>query len=568
MTSSVIEKELTCSICTEILFDPITLLNCLHHNCGACAKQWFSSQQHTAPTCPVCRRLVKGAGVSPIVVSILEDFLKRYPERGRTPEEIEEMRGVWKPGQDVLPATVILGDEVVERRILRPPPMLQRVRAPRSNSDPPPSPHDRQLLLSPRVERTPPPRTPTSPRLPLTRPPPPPGEAILPLPYHHPPRHRPRSPPPQTLPARRPSLPPPVSSTSSLASVLEILQHGTSPIIITCDHCCRRLDSSAHHECSGGCRLFHLCLRCFRAGQTCPSPQHPLTRQQLISSWPRRYLQVGIFCDVCDTWLDEDRNSIARCDSMFWCCKTCNDGAGWNFCTRCIARGWNCTHELEVWTNSRSSATQTQGGTLIRGIPSAAPLGIPSPEDALLSLGYHPWLWTDYATICTLCKLEISPPRDTQWLHCYGCPSGHGDLCTTCFYNLHRTFPSPSRGMHSFYLCPRGHAMAVLAQPGKKVLHRGVFAHAPKPRAPEWLRGRRGVRAVALRGHWPEEQEGEEGVEGERKWGRGQWLCFPKDAELLDVVVAFEEPMGEVEWCWGSYAGVGGLFPRVYVDFT
>ena len=169
--------------------------------------------------------------------------------------------------------------------------------------------------------------------------------------------------------------------------------------------------------------------------------------------------------------------------------------------------------------------------------------------------------------------------------------------------------------------------MAVLARPRQYVLHRGVFAHAPRPRPPEWLRvlGRAPGRAVALRGHWPEEGDddddydggggggggggsgaggggnagggggsaggggggggdmerggdgsgggggggaagnGEEGmVDRGRKWGRGQWLCFPPGAELLDVVSAFEESRGggTVEWCWGSYCGVGGLFPR------
>ena len=130
--------------------------------------------------------------------------------------------------------------------------------------------------------------------------------------------------------------------------------------------------------------------------------------------------------------------------------------------------------------------------------------------------------------------------------------------------------------------------MSVLAQPGKLVLHRGVFAHAPKPRAPEWIvpiaasvgtmsissghsgggGGSGGGRAaVAVRAHWPE--EGDAGEEGERRWGAGQWLCFPRGAEVLDVVVAFGGEGGEgVEWCWGSYAGVGGLFPGECVVFV
>ncbi|KAA8906707.1 hypothetical protein FN846DRAFT_812117 [Sphaerosporella brunnea] len=516
MATSVIEKELTCSICTEILFDPITLLNCLHHNCGACAKRWFSSQPQNPPTCPVCRRPVKGAGVSPIVVSILADFLERFPDRGRTPEEIEDVRSVWKPGDEILP----------------PQPSAPRRGGPRLLA----------RLLSP-----------------------PPEHPVL----LHSPRSRPRSPTVAPVSTRRHDRLPPSPSTPP-SSVLEILQRGTPRIIITCDHCSRRLDSSVHVECFD-CPLFHLCLRCYRAGHSCSSPDHYLVRQRLIESWPRRYLQVGVFCDVCDSWLDEARNGGTRVDAMFWRCTTCNDGRGWALCTRCVQKGWNCTHQLEMWTNDRTASSMTLVRGCIRIPPSSQ---LPEGSDELFtSRGYVPFLFRSIATpACTICKLAISPPN-TQWLHCFGCVDGQADLCTTCFYNLHRTFPSPARGMHCFYVCPRGHSMGIIAQPGKKVLHKGVFAHAPKPRPPEWTVGGRGeeMQAVAIRGHWPEEEE-DEGAEGEvytRKWGRGQWLCFPKGAEILDVVRAFAvDDGGGVEWFWGSYSGVGGLFPGEYVRFV
>lgn len=75
-----------------------------------------------------------------------------------------------------------------------------------------------------------------------------------------------------------------------------------------------------------------------------------------------------------------------------------------------------------------------------------------------------------------------------------------------------------------------------------------------------WIAGERGGERRSEeegRGGWRwEEREERE----RRKWGRGQWLCFPRGAEVVDVVVAFCE--GGREWCWGSYSGVGGLFPR------
>ena len=51
-------------ICTEILYQPLALLDCLHSFCGSCLKEWFTWQstnashtrQATRPfTCPSCR---------------------------------------------------------------------------------------------------------------------------------------------------------------------------------------------------------------------------------------------------------------------------------------------------------------------------------------------------------------------------------------------------------------------------------------------------------------------------------------------------------------------------------
>jgi len=612
-------------ICTEILFDPVTFLNCLHHNCGSCAKRWFSSQAKLSGsfTCPVCRRRVRGAGVSPITVSILADFLQRDPSKDRAAEEKAELRLDYKPGDSVLPEQAATTDTAVHtpleprarlpvastsadiysgvfsrpRTSLFDTRVLQRVQPPRSGDG-----------LAPRGRRTgspsahiaatqPTPRD-NSPALaedfgrlgslsgsPHRQLSPPPEEnieqdAILrtALPRIHPPVYpRLRGP---SLQVRLPTFAP-----SEPVSVLEILERGANSVIITCDHCQRRLDTSAHVECTT-CPLFHVCLRCYRSGRTCiasasDSAAHYLIRQKLIPSWPRRYLQVGIFCDVCDTWIDEDRNGGTKTSSMFWHCQTCNNGC-WTYCMRCVQRGWNCTHELELYSNNRRSSTPHNA--LVRG---GDDFGVAirrpqfqffhdaaeraeSAQNCLRSLGYTPWTWPDYTVTCSICQLPILAPNTR--LHCYECAEGQEDLCTTCFYNLYRYFPSAARSMHSFFVCPRGHAMSVLAQPGKGVLHRGVFAHAPKPRAPEWIMANavRPQQAVAVRAHWPDELDRDSVDDGERKWGWGQWLCFPEKAEIMDVVTAFTEGEGGLvlEWCWGSYAGVGGLFPREWVRFV
>jgi hypothetical protein len=592
-------------------------------------------------------------GVSTTIVSILEDFLSQNPSKERSAEEKAELRLEYRPGGSVLPEHAILTplSPVASSRSRSPPARLrsqdsrpqaamprrlrspsrldgrglQRVRA-ASQSDPfslerpsnsvpshhLPTPHRSPIHPSSRSQ------TPvldlqrvnhspyTSPRLLARLLSPPPEE----LPCTVSPNSRtsiqPRlSPRPAITPrSRSPSLPISLplqsssfdvsSPTSIPSSVLEILQRSQERIIITCDHCHLRLDTSIYLECAG-CPLFHLCLRCYRSGHTCPAPaseryMHYLTRQKLIASWPRRYIQVGIFCDVCDLWIDEDRNNTARMTSMFWHCEICNKGC-WCLCVGCVQRGWNCTHELVLYTNNRlsssaSSSTPSPSSSLIRGgnIGRATSEGRfqvePfSSQEVLREMGYFLWNWSNYSAVCTLCKLSIHSPN--TWLHCFGCPETlGGDLCTTCFYNLHRTFPSQSRSLHSFFVCPRGHPTTVLAQPGKNVIHRGVFAHAPKPRPPEWITARLGgggeviahaKSATAVKGHWPEECDDNGECQEGRKWGRGQWLCFPEAAEILDVVTAFSEQGGSggvMEWCWGSYAGVGGLFPRDFVRFT
>ena len=111
----VLEKELICFICTEVLYQPLTLIDCLHTFCGSCLKEWFSHQQRKASqsrnssssnpyTCPACRATVKDARHDARIATWLEMFLTAHPSRGRSTEEQEEMKALYKPGEDILPA--------------------------------------------------------------------------------------------------------------------------------------------------------------------------------------------------------------------------------------------------------------------------------------------------------------------------------------------------------------------------------------------------------------------------------------------------------------------------------
>ncbi|EXJ64685.1 hypothetical protein A1O7_01023 [Cladophialophora yegresii CBS 114405] len=108
-----LEKELVCFICTEILYQPRTLLDCLHTFCGSCLKEWFSHQHrkaaHTRPppanpyTCPTCRASVKDVQRNATINTFLEMFLAANPGKDRTADEKAEMAQVYKPGDEILP---------------------------------------------------------------------------------------------------------------------------------------------------------------------------------------------------------------------------------------------------------------------------------------------------------------------------------------------------------------------------------------------------------------------------------------------------------------------------------
>ncbi|KAJ9154944.1 RING finger domain-containing protein [Pleurostoma richardsiae] len=125
-----LEKELTCSICTELLYQPLTLLDCLHTFCGACLKEWFSwqaaaaenAQSPPAPgapvfTCPACRAPVRDTRHNATVATLLDMFLAANPDKAKTDDEKEEMNKKYKPGDRVIPKLNIAEKTPEQRRL-------------------------------------------------------------------------------------------------------------------------------------------------------------------------------------------------------------------------------------------------------------------------------------------------------------------------------------------------------------------------------------------------------------------------------------------------------------------
>ncbi|KAL4977616.1 hypothetical protein BDW66DRAFT_132065 [Aspergillus desertorum] len=112
-----LEKELTCSICTDLLFQPLTLLDCLHTFCGSCLKEWFYTQasrrsSSTTPgyTCPSCRASVRETRPNATVTTLLDMVLTANPERAKPAAERAEIEARYKPGESVFPPIASSGD--------------------------------------------------------------------------------------------------------------------------------------------------------------------------------------------------------------------------------------------------------------------------------------------------------------------------------------------------------------------------------------------------------------------------------------------------------------------------
>lgn len=187
-----------------------------------------------------------------------------------------------------------------------------------------------------------------------------------------------------------------------------------------------------------------------------------------------------------------------------------------------------------------------------------------------------------FTVSCDQCNSVIPPEH--SYLHCATCNEGQWDMCMTCWYAGAEAAEDEDAGV---FRCIAGHYMVLLSQNGEKGTHKLIqdapheppeyVARTPAAGGQDWWGGPVGAKnAVAVKSHWPEVQGGPSGTvyrrdtPGVRACDYGGLLGFPEKAAISDIWVAFTEGDGNetVEYLWGWYAGVGGLFPRDCVRFT
>ncbi|RPA91487.1 hypothetical protein L873DRAFT_1819304 [Choiromyces venosus 120613-1] len=543
MSSSVIEKELTCSICTDILFDPVTFLDCLHANCGACAKSWFASLNNSESppnnanpgskfTCPACRAVVREARLGGLLQNLVDDFVKNEPSKDRTPEEKRKMRSVYKPGDKVLPAS---GSSNTS-------PVAAPPTAPRLLRDPP----------TPSF-RTPPPIRATdvlrAPLISLAT------SNNVPSPIFNSPI---------------------ISPAASLVGGFEQLSVTRDP---ECHYCSKSLKFAVRGICTTCGETF--CTHCYRLNEGCgssssasssSSPAQHVVIFQKRRPPPQSLISVGLFCVSCESFCGDSNYS------EFWLCKSCQssgDDEPWGYCAPCVGRENCCTHDLELYTKP------SRRGVFAMSQPPAMELlnqiqqhgrrvsqgGSPNtPQARLIARGYA--RQTSHAVNCDFCNDRVSP--DNAFLHCSVCQDGDMDICMQC-YNLTRASTDVT------FKCPQGHNFSLLTQSGVPGSRRVILSPTHEP--PEIIprsQNSSPKTALAVKAHWPDEENTTSGSvsrgdrPGVRMWEYGDQLAFPKGTIIRDVALAFTEGSGfeQVTYYWGWYGGVGGLFEGEYVEIT
>ncbi|TPX38995.1 hypothetical protein SeLEV6574_g07473 [Synchytrium endobioticum] len=100
-TDGELEQSLTCGICQDILFQPVSAVPCLHNFCGFCFTGWMNQCKPMAPDCPNCRAKCILVKKNHTIANLVEVFLKARPSKRRTDKEQTEWEAKNQIGEEV-----------------------------------------------------------------------------------------------------------------------------------------------------------------------------------------------------------------------------------------------------------------------------------------------------------------------------------------------------------------------------------------------------------------------------------------------------------------------------------
>jgi len=80
-------EEMKCIICTEFMYQPVTLMPCLHNFCGACYSDWLAKSKE----CPGCRAEVNTVKKNVTLNNFIESYLEAHPDEKQDEEIYKDM---------------------------------------------------------------------------------------------------------------------------------------------------------------------------------------------------------------------------------------------------------------------------------------------------------------------------------------------------------------------------------------------------------------------------------------------------------------------------------------------
>jgi E3 ubiquitin-protein ligase CHFR len=81
-------KELSCGICSEVFYKPVSVVPCLHNFCAPCFSEWRDSSHDT---CPQCRGPIRQIRKNHGIANLVEGYLKMKPHLRRSAELLEQL---------------------------------------------------------------------------------------------------------------------------------------------------------------------------------------------------------------------------------------------------------------------------------------------------------------------------------------------------------------------------------------------------------------------------------------------------------------------------------------------